>query len=208
MTAVWVAVLLAGATPVADEELPTQDARSAAVSPGVKGGCLGGGIGFCLGLGLPGACVGCFLGNWIENLQTKVDDAEAAEQEAKDQALEAEQRACEEARAHAPPGTAAATAECAGKEGLPWRQVLLGGAGTVGGVLIGVAALVAAGVMETGTLYLFSLFIASNASTAQGVLLAGTLTATVGLLVALVVANVVGGAAWSPYALWWVRDQF
>lgn len=201
--------LVATAAPAAEtEELMSRDVRVQSVSPGFKGGCLGGGIGCCLGLGLPGMCVGCFLGSHIENLEKKVDDVEAREQEAKDEAIKEAQKKCEEVRSLAPKGSPEAQVECPGAPGLPFKEVGLGVAGTAVGAVVGLASLALAALVGTGTVFVTSRLMEFNPQTGQMVLVAGTLTGVALLLGGLVAANVVGGAAWAPYGVWWVGDQF
>jgi hypothetical protein len=201
VTMLGLLLVSAVSTATGDQDLPPEQSRSSAVEPGIKGGCIGGGIGFCLGFGPLGACGGCLLGNYIENMQTDVDALTKEKQEREDEAYEKGRQACEKSKQ----GLNAREADrisCPTKRGFPFWQVGLGGAGMGLAVVVGLVGLGLAVLSLVGGIVL-----AGGALGATGLLLGFGGMVTLGVL-GLVGANVTGLAmmaplVWHLFKVWW-----
>ena len=172
------------------------------VLAGLKGGCLGGMCGACLGFGLPGMCLGGILGWYIDDLQSDRDELESRHEAAEDAARTARQSACRRARDRAPAGSPTREMDCGGESGgMPFGKLALGVAGTgAAGLTLVLGVVMGVGAAAVGVL-------AASEAGVPAVAGAGLLAGAGLIVVGLVLANVVAAALWGPFGVWFVTDR-
>lgn len=177
---------------------PQHATHSMAVQPGLGGACLGGGLGICLGFGLPGMCLGGLAGSYVED--TVRDGLEDPGDESQRQMDEQERLHCEQMKELTPPNTPYSQVECGVRKGHHAVKELAMG---VGGAAFGIA-LAASSMVSTGLLTVAGLFFAWRLGP-QGVGLvalgAGTLGSASVLLAGITLANIIAVAASVPLAV-------